>query len=607
MKKNSIKVCAASPRIRLCDTVANTDNMISAAREASAIGAELLVFPELSVTGATAADLYRSETLTLSAKAQIEKYAGETKDCELVSLIGSPVCIGDMLFNCAIAVSKGEVLAVIPRADLPNTLAMRAFDEPSLLAQPTKIDYISQDVPFDKDIKLSVGGLTVTVAFELISRHENICNADICAVLTAIPKTVGSSEEIKEKALGISGTCGCAVVVATAGEGESGTDALYSPQNIIAENGRLLAAAEAFSEEAMICAEVGKTPAEECPLAQTAFYQSPKSPFMPDDEQQRERVCSEIFEIQSRALAGRIKRAHAKCTVIGVSGGLDSTLAVLVAVRAADILGMDRRTVKAVTMPCFGTTSRTKSNAERLSLALGTDFKTVDIKRSVSTHFEDIGHSADDFSVVYENAQARERTQVIMDIANAEGGMVIGTGDLSELVLGWATYNGDHMSMYGVNAGIPKTVIRHLTAYCADKAEREGDIDVAAILRDVLNTPVSPELLPPKDGEIAQCTEGIVGPYELHDFFLFHLLSRQASPSLIYSLAKKAFAGEYSDEVIKGWLRVFFKRFFAQQFKRSCLPDGPMIYDISVSPRGGLAMPSDAAADIWLSEIDALD
>ena len=308
---------------------------------------------------------------------------------------------------------------------------------------------------------------------------------------------------------------------------------------------------------------------------------------------------AEIYEMQATALAKRIERSYSKGVVVGVSGGLDSTLALLVAARSMDILGMPRSNITSVTMPCFGTTKRTKSNAEKLAEALKTELRVVDIKAAVTQHFKDIGHDTEDFSVVYENAQARERTQVLMDIANATGALVVGTGDLSELALGWATYNGDHMSMYGVNAGIPKTLMRYMVGYIAKNAEENGEKELSAVLLGILDTPVSPELLPPKDGEIAQCTEGIVGPYELHDFFLYNLVACGYSAEKILRLATLAFEGEYDDETVKGWLRVFMRRFFSQQFKRSCLPDGPKIGGVVFSPRGDFKLPSDAVGKLW--------
>ncbi len=600
MRKTILKAAAISPEMRLCDTAFNTEQLINAAHRASEAGADLVLFPELAISGATAADMYLSKTLTDMSLCGLKKYAEETRKLPLVSFVGVPLRIQGAVYDCIAAVSGGEILGAVPRGKLPRTLGLRTFSE---YRGEEYTELFGKRILFSEGQHFEIKGFRAFVCFDALTDAAAI-GADIILIPTAIPKTVGSYDRIKQQAISLSRSASCAVLVANAGYGESGTDALYDAQNVIAYKGGLLAYNEPFVNDALVFSSIGEDAPKPAPLK---YEFSKASPFIPEDTAEIYRACSEIFEIQSRALAGRIKRAYAKCAVIGVSGGLDSTLAVLVAARAMDILGMPRNAVKAVTMPCFGTTARTKSNAQRLSVALGTDFITVDIKRSVMSHFEDIGHDPEDFSVVYENAQARERTQVIMDIANKDGGMVIGTGDLSELALGWATYNGDHMSMYGVNAGIPKTVIRHVTSYCADKAEADGDTEVAGILRDVLNTPVSPELLPPKDGEIAQCTEGIVGPYELHDFFLYHLLKSSASAREIYELAKAEFKNtEYTDEVIKGWLKVFFRRFFAQQFKRSCLPDGPMVYDISVSPRGGLSMPSDASAAIWLAEIDRL-
>ena len=326
--------------------------------------------------------------------------------------------------------------------------------------------------------------------------------------------------------------------------------------------------------------------------------------FLPEEESARKARFAEILAIQTRGLAARFTRAYAKSGVIGVSGGLDSTLALLIAVRAADLVGMKREQIVAITMPGFGTTARTKGNAERLCESLGVSLRCIDISAAVRVHFADIGHPEDRTDVVYENAQARERTQILMDIANAEGGLVIGTGDLSELALGFATYNGDHMSMYAPNAAVPKTLMRHLVSHLADEAEAAGRTEEASILKDVLATPVSPELLPPKDGEITQCTESIVGPYELHDYFLYHLVRNRFSPDKILRLAAESFKGTYDKETVKGFLRIFIRRFFSQQFKRSCLPDAPYIGTVTLSPRGGFAMPSDASAALWLAALE---
>ena len=455
-------------------------------------------------------------------------------------------------------------------------------------------------------------------------RHA-LAGATVIVNCSASDETTGKDGYREALISGQSARLVCGYIYANAGEGESSQDLVFGGHNLIAENGKILSRSARFKNETIYAdLDIERIVGERRRMT-TFFSKSDEvyteigfrlkredtrlerlidpAPFVPDDSQDRQRRCEEIFAIQYMGLKKRLEHTHCRTAVVGISGGLDSTLALLVTVRAFDSLGLPREGILGVTMPCFGTTDRTYHNACDLVKRLGATLREVDIKEAVSTHFRDIGHDPERHDVTYENSQARERTQVLMDLANQSGGLVIGTGDMSELALGWATYNGDHMSMYGVNAGVPKTLVRHLVRYCADTC---GDKELAAVLLDVLDTPVSPELLPPKDGVIAQKTEDLVGPYELHDFYLYYVLRFGFSPSKIYRLARRAFEGVYGDETILKWLKTFYRRFFSQQFKRSCLPDGPKVGSVAVSPRGDLRMPSDASASIWLKELENL-
>ena len=450
--------------------------------------------------------------------------------------------------------------------------------------------------------------------------------ANLIVNLSASDEITGKDRYRESLVSGQSARLLCGYVYASAGEGESTQDVVYSGHNMIAENGTLLAQARRFANESIYSEiDIQKLNAERRRMSTFAcegecehviFFDLTRqetelsrkidpAPFVPGKEEERRKRCEEILYIQSMGLKKRLEHTGCKCAVIGISGGLDSTLALLVTVRAFDLAGIPRKGIKAVTMPGFGTTDRTYENAVNLIQCLGADFKEINIAEAVRVHFRDIGHEESVHDVTYENGQARERTQILMDIANKENGMVIGTGDMSELALGWATYNGDHMSMYGVNVSVPKTLVRHLVQYCADSC-KPGEEKLKDTLKDVLDTPVSPELLPPEEGKISQKTEDIVGPYELHDFFLYHMLRSGFGPRKIYRLAKKAFAGMYEDEVIIKWLKIFVRRFFSQQFKRSCLPDGPKVGSVAVSPRGDLRMPSDASGSLWLGQAEEL-
>ena len=607
----TVKVGAVSPHIRLGDVEHNVSVCIEEAKRAAAEGVQILAFPELTITGATCRDLFRQPPLCEAAERGLAAFVDATAELDMISFIGLPVRVDSEVYNATAVVYKGEIFAIVPKHnvycedgryfDLPD------FEMPQFTFAGRKTALVIDPVfptPFDKMIRVEIGNS------DYVDRRTTVV---VCPF--ASESYVGARAGRLESARLISAKYDCTYIFAEAGIGESTTDAVYSANNIIAVRGEIVREALPFAKDNLIVAEVTVTK----PSFNEKYYNEmlnrleadeaeaplPKNPFLSTDPEQEKEECLEALEIQAQGLAARLERSYSKTMVIGVSGGLDSTLALLVCARAADILGMDRKSIIGVTMPCFGTTKRTRSNAEKLCEALGTTLRTVDIKASVTQHLSDIGHDGVTTDVTYENAQARERTQVIMDIANMTGGLVVGTGDLSELVLGWATYNGDHMSMYSVNASVPKTMVRRIVSvYSANNSEQN---EVSAILDDILATPVSPELLPPKDGEIAQCTESLVGPYELHDFFIWCTLECGLSPLETFKCAKQSLGDTYDDATILGWLRVFVRRFISQQFKRSCMPDGPMVSRISVSPRRGLSMPSDASAAVWLSELDKIE
>ncbi len=596
-----IKVGAVSPRIRLCDVAYNTEACVREAKRAAGLGVLVLVFPELTLTGATCGDLFCQPPLCERAEQGLADFIEATRELDMMSFIGLPAEIDCSLYNCVAVVYRGELLGLVANSAFNN----KYFCDPPVKAvavsyagQKTKL--VGRDgfeAPFDKDIDIAVQ------AFMGDKRAHSI--AVDCV---SVKETIGKSTTDCLYGSIITKNNHMVYIHAESGIGESTTDAVYAAHNLIAHRGRIIAEAEPFAEDNLVVAEVrvnDESVEYDLPKVEYDFEESVKNPFLPADPDMQREYCLEAFEIQAQGLAARLGRSYSKSMVIGVSGGLDSTLALLVCARAADILSWERKSIIGVTMPCFGTTKRTRSNAERLCEELGTSFRTVDIKASVTQHLADIGHDGVTTDVTYENAQARERTQVIMDIANMTGGLVVGTGDLSELVLGWATYNGDHMSMYAVNASVTKTMVRRIVEVYSERERGNGE--VSAILDDILATPVSPELLPPKDGEIAQCTEALVGPYELHDFFIYHIVGYGASPREAYELAKEALGDTYDNKTILGWLRVFMRRFISQQFKRSCLPDGPAVTYISVSPRCGLSMPSDASAAVWLAELDEIE
>ena len=607
MRHGFIKVAAATPDIRVADVDYNKGQIIKQMDEAAEAGAKIIVFPELCITGYTCSDLFLQDILLNSAKKALVEIAEHTKNLDALVFVGVPIAVGGELYNVAAALNHGNILGFTTKSFLPNYgefYEMRQFRPGPKKAE--KILFGGKEIPFGPQL-LFVENQMATVIVNCSASDETIGKASYREALIS-----GQSARL------ISG-----YIYANAGEGESTTDLVFGGHNLIAENGTILAEAKRFSNGIIytefdvqkIANERRKnttfTETQEHVLPRIPFGLEqtetiltrtfPSRPFVPRDDQERAKRCEEILTIQAMGLKKRLAHTHAKSAVVGISGGLDSTLALLVTAKAFDALGLERSGITAVTMPCFGTTDRTYQNACKMSLKVGATLREVRIGDAVMQHFKDIGHDPQDHSVTYENSQARERTQVLMDIANQTGGLVIGTGDMSELALGWATYNGDHMSMYGVNASVPKTLVRHLVHYYADTCE---DPSLKEVLYDVLDTPVSPELLPPKDGEIAQKTEDLVGPYELHDFFLYYFLRMGYEPGKIYRIAKLSFAGEYDDETIYKWLRTFCWRFFSQQFKRSCLPDGPKVGTVALSPRGDWRMPSDACVALWIQNLE---
>ena len=641
MKDGFIRVGSVSPEIKVADVSANVTSCIEAAKDAAQKGVKVLCYPELVITGYTCGDLFGHRLLLSSAEAGLKRFMEETRELDMISFIGVPVPALDRLYNCGAAVFRGRLLGLVTKTYIPNYSEFyeaRHFDTPP--EKNVKIRFAGQETVLgSKLVFVNESEPAVKIACEICEdvwvtqppscSHVTV-GANVIVNLSASDEVVGKADYRRALISMHSSKTNCAYIYTNAPEGESTTDMVFAAHNIIAEDGRIIAEAEPFSDKRLICAEVDVARLSvdrrrtstfdthiddeydfipfKLEVAETELSDIPvPNPFTAGSDEEVAKRCRLVLEIQSRGLAARMARSYSKSMLIGVSGGLDSTLALLVAALSADRLGLDRKKIIGVTMPCFGTTKRTRSNAEKLSEALGISFRTVDIRKSVTQHLKDIGHDGVTTDVTYENAQARERTQVLMDLANSEGGLVIGTGDLSELVLGWATYNGDHMSMYAVNASIPKTMVRQLVEFYATEERSKGNADVADILDDILKTPVSPELLPPRDGEIAQCTESLVGPYELHDYFMYYTLKYGFDPRKIYRLAKLSFRGVYENKVILGWLRVFLRRFFSQQFKRSCLPDGPKVTDISVSPRGDLRMPSDASAGEWMRILDEME
>ena len=632
MHDGFVRIAAGTPQVFLADTQKNARAIIEMMRAADARRAKLLVLPEMCLTGYSVGDLVLKDTLLRGALNALEELCRASEALDVVTVAGLPLAVGNRLFNCAAVIHKGRVLGAVPKTHLPNYAEyyeLRHFAPGP--AQAENIVLNGESVPFGADllfrcINMPEFCLGIEICEDLwVPNPPGVAHALAGATVIANPSAsnelVGKADYRRLLLESQSARLVCGYVYADAGQGESSMDSVFAGHDLIYENGERLA--ESRWENGLIFADVDAAYLASERRRMNAFREAAQPhreipfalhmealdlsravaplPFVPQNAAEREQRCEEILRIQAGGLARRMAHAHAKCAVIGVSGGLDSTLALIVAARAARLAGLGEGSVVAVTMPCFGTTERTHANALKLAEGLGAQLIEVNIAESTLTHLRDIGHSPDDHDVTYENAQARERTQVLMDIANQRGGLVVGTGDLSELALGWATYNGDHMSMYGVNASIPKTLIRHLVRYVADAAENPL---LREALLDVLDTPVSPELLPPVDGVIAQRTEDIVGPYELHDFMLYHIVRRGESPKKALRLAKIAFAGQYDDETILRWEKTFLRRFFQQQFKRSCLPDGPKVGSVSLSPRADWRMPSDAFSALWDADLE---
>ena len=635
MKNGFVKVAAATPDIRVADVEFNTQNIINAMEEAQKNGAKILVFPELCVTGYTCSDLFDHSVLLKASRKALLEIAENTNDKDMLVFVGAPLEVNGKLYNVAAAMNQGEIIGFTTKTFLPNYgefYEMRQFTPGPQTVR--EITFEGKKIPFGPQILFQAEGMEeLVVAAEICedvwspvppSIQAALEGATVIVNCSASDETIGKDTYRRALISGQSARLISGYIYANAGEGESTTDLVFGGHNIIAENGTILKESSRYVNEIIyseidlqrITGERRKNttfqPLDEETLVRVPFTVEetktfltrtfPKKPFVPSDEQTRAQRCEEILTIQAMGLKKRLAHTNARTAVVGISGGLDSTLALLVTARAFDMLGRDKKDIIAVTMPCFGTTDRTYQNACEMSKKVGATLIEVPIADAVNIHFRDIGHDPEDHSVTYENCQARERTQVLMDIANKTWGMVIGTGDLSELALGWATYNGDHMSMYGVNASVPKTLVRHLVKYAADDTKDEA---LKNVLYDVLDTPVSPELLPPKDGDIAQKTEDLVGPYELHDFFLYFMLRFGYEPSKIFRIACMTFDGEYDKETIFKWLETFCRRFFSQQFKRSCLPDGPKVGTVALSPRGDWIMPSDACVAVWMRDLEA--
>lgn len=625
MKDGFLRIACATPTVRVADCTANAHGIIQMAIEASQNNANMIVFPELCLTGYTCNDLFLQDTLIQAAEQALSVILDATQNLDSVIMVGLPVRYHSSLYNCAAVLLHGKILGLIPKQFIPNYSEF--YEARYFMAgkKPFQVNLCGETVLCSPNILFVCHSMPEwRIGVEICEDVWTPCSpstdlalagATVIANLSASDEVIGKADYRRMLVRSTSARLVCAYAYTSAGFGESTTDMIFSGHNLIAENGTLCAESKRYTNGIIYAdADLQKLEGErrkantfvedkdctvvsfDMPIVDLDLRRPvSKTPFVPQSKENLAERCEDILTMQATGLATRLKHTHAKTAVIGLSGGLDSTLALIVAVHAFDMLKLDRKNIIAVTMPCFGTTKRTKSNAELLATAYGTSFRDINISKSVLNHFEDIGQDKENLDVTFENGQARERTQVLMDLANMTGGLVIGTGDLSELALGWATYNGDHMSMYAVNASIPKTLVRHITAYEAGKSEPK----LSTVLCDILDTPVSPELLPPKDGEISQKTEDLVGPYELHDFFLYYLVRFGFTPKKIYRLAKIAFADEYGDETIYKWLTVFIRRFFAQQFKRSCLPDGPKVGTVTLSPRSDWRMPSDAVPAEW--------
>ena len=640
MRDGFIKVAAGTPKIRVADCRYNAEQIFTMMREADKQGVKVLCLPELCLTGYTCGDLFLQDTLLCGAEEGLQTILEATRNLDMVTVLGLPVrCKWDnKLYNCAAVIQSGEILGLVPKTYLPN---YGEFYEQRWFASgagvETSVDLCGETVDMDAaglfacekvpNLVLGVEICEDLWATEPPSARLARGGATVILNLSASNELVGKSGYRRNLVVGQSGRLVCGYVYADAGEGESTTDLVFTGHYMIAENGALLA--ERRFATGLTISEIdvdrlayerrrmttfnGQRQADlwrasfSLPLEETRLTRAVSpAPFVPADAEDRAERCNEILKIAALGLKKRLEHTGARTAVVGLSGGLDSTLAILITAVAMKLLDRPASDIIAVTMPCFGTTDRTRDNAVELAERLGATLKRIDIGSAVKVHFKDIGQSMEDHSVTFENGQARERTQVLMDIANQNGGLVIGTGDLSELALGWATYNGDHMSMYGVNAGIPKTLVRHLVAFVSDDKGSE-DPRLSAVLDDILDTPVSPELLPAIEGKISQKTEDLVGPYELHDFFLYYAIRWGFPPRKVFRLAEHALGRTYDRATILKWLNSFYRRFFTQQFKRSCLPDGPKVGSVTLSPRGDWRMPSDAVAALWLEELEGLE
>lgn len=638
-----LRAVAAAPAVHIADCEANAAEITAMLEDMRQAEPDLIVFPEMCLTGYTCGDLFHNQTLLDGAINALHSVAKATENIPVLVLAGLPLRVGGALYNCAAAISRGSLLGVVPKSYVPNYNEF--YEKRWWAAAPSGVRTI--DVPGFGSVPFGISQLfacgDALVGVEICedlwtpappSAYAAMAGAHVIANLSASDDLIGKYAYLQSLVAQQSARCNCGYIYASAGYGESSTDLVFDAKTIIAENGAIKASNTRWQHGSQwvvydidLCAinrnrmhmgsfaacsekNIGQAYSISEPLDvkehadPMRFRHVDAHPFVPADDENRNIHCDEIMNIQVAGLCRRLEATHTRNLVIGISGGLDSTLALLVAVEAFDRLSLPRTGIIGVTMPGFGTTSRTHDNAVELMRLLGTDMREINIAAAVLRHFTDIGHDPGTHDVTYENSQARERTQILMDIANQCGGMVLGTGDLSELALGWATYNGDHMSMYGVNAGVPKTLVAHLVRYFAATS---SDDATRRTLLDIADTPISPELLPPTaDGKIAQVTEDFVGPYELHDFFLYYMLRYGFSPTRIFALASKAFDGAYDDGVILKWMRTFYRRFFAQQFKRSCLPDGPKVGSVCLSPRGDWRMPSDASAAMWLAECDSI-
>jgi NAD+ synthase (glutamine-hydrolysing) len=642
-----VRVAAISPELRVADVDYNVQRMEEALQVATAQGCRLALFPELSLAGYSCADLFYQDLLLERAQAGLLRIAEASAKHDIAAVVGLPLRLAGKLYNCASLVTAGSVVGVVPKTYLPTTdeFYEERWFTPGNLARLSEVEIGGQNVPFGLDLLFVAGNLPGLVlgieicedlwAVEPPSGAMALGGATLLLNPSASNELLAKVDYRRDLVRQQSARCLAAYCYAGSGPNESTTDLVWSGHSLIAENGTIMAESERFRfDTQMVLADVDiqrliherlrnstfsasttargfrpipfLLPTEERALSEIELIrpQLHPRPFVPADPARRAQHCQEIFAIQATGLAKRLKHVGTERVTIGISGGLDSTLALLVAVRAFDVLGLPRGGIVAITMPGFGTTDRTKSNAVALAQALGVTLRTIPIVEAVRQHFRDIGHDEAVHDVTYENAQARERTQILMDVANQVGGLNVGTGDLSELALGWCTYNADHMSMYHVNAGVPKTLVRYLIAWVAE-AEFSGE--VSAVLRDIIETPITPELLPPGEGgELAQKTEEAIGPYELHDFYLYHTVRFHSSPRKVFALARQAFRGVYEEEAILRWLEVFYRRFFSQQYKRSAMPDGPKVGSLALSPRGDWRMPSDASSALWQAEISAL-